>query len=208
MRALTDGLLFHPGGTTAADVLNRMADGTTNYNLDDPFKPALDETLDELDDVRRKIQETRARLAGLESAEDRLTARYKEQQAAKDRFAETGEIDPVLLPSVEALAEAEEAKQREEIKSAEAEEFVLSDDLKEAGWKADKTLRVTDTEIIVTIRKKRTDAPVDVEGVKKRIAKVVENAMQPFCVDDSRYRRVLRERIARRPQQPKGPPDD
>ncbi|WP_432448916.1 hypothetical protein [Aliiroseovarius marinus] len=99
-------------------------------------------------------------------------------------------------------------KQREEIKNAEAEEFALSDNLKEAGWRADKTVRVTDTEIIVTIRKKRTDTPVDVEQVKKRIAKVVENAMQPYRVDDSHYRGVLRERIARRPQQTKGPPDD
>jgi len=79
--------------------------------------------------------------------------------------------------------------------------------LKDAGW-TDDPIRVTETEVIVTIRRRRTDEPVDVEKTKKRIAKVVENAMQPFCVDDSHYRRVVRERIARRPQQPKGPPDD
>lgn len=207
MRTLADGLLFHPSGTTASDVLKRMADGTTNYNLDDPFKPAIDETLDELEDVRRRIRETKARLAGLENAEKRLEARFDEQQAAKDRFAETGDIDPVLLPSVDALAKAEAAEQRHEIKKAESEKFVLPAELKDEGWTEDP-IRVTDTEIIVTIRKRRSDTPVDVEQTEERIAKVVENAMQPYRVDDSHYRRVLREHIARRPQQPKGPPDD
>lgn len=207
MRNLADGLLFHPGGTTASDVLQRMVDGTTNYSLDDPFKPAIDETLDELEDVKRKIRETKARLAGLENAEKRLEARFDEQLTAKNRFAETGDIDPVLLPSVEALAKAEAAEQRHKIKEAEAEKFVLPTELKDEGWTEDP-IRVTDEEIIVTIRKRRTDTPVDVEQTEERIAKVVENAMQPYRVDDSHYRRVLNERIAKRPQQPKGPPDD
>ena len=208
MKTAADGLFFHPDGASAGDVLKRMAAGTTNYNLDDPFLPAIAETIQALEKLEGQIIRAEERLIRLRHAKIQAEKRLSEQQAAAERFAKSGEIDTTLMPSVEALAEAEAKKQREEIKKAEANEFVLSDDLKEAGWKADKTIRVTDTEIIVTIRRKRTDTPVDVEQVKKRIAKVVDNAMQPYRVNDSHYRRVLREHIARRPQQPKGPPDD
>ena len=206
MRTVADGLFYHPDGVTSADVLKRLAEGTTNYNLDDPFKPAIDETEQELAKLEERIFRAEQRLITLRHEKIRAQQRLEAQSAAKARFVETGEIDEVLLPSVLSLAEAEVAEQRKKIK--DAENFVLPEDLKSAGWKADKTIRVTDTEIIVTIRKRRTDTPVGVEQTEERIAKAVENAMQPYRVDASHYRRVLREHIARRPQQPKGPPDD
>lgn len=121
-------------------------------------------------------------------------------------FALTGEIDEVLYPTVDALAEAEAAAQREEIRIGET--FVIPTELKNAGWEADKSIRVTDTEIIVTLRKRRTDSPVDVEQVQQRIEVAVREAIQPFATDVSPYRSLLRDRIASRPQQPREPPDD
>jgi len=156
--------------------------------------------------LEERIFRAEQRLIMLRHEKARAQQRIEEQRAAKKRFVETGEIDEVLVPSVLALAEAEASEQRKEIR--DAEKFVLPEDLKNAGWEADKTIRVTDTEIIVTVRKQRTDTPVDVEQTEERIAKVVEIAMQPYRADDSHYRRVVREHIARRPQQPKGPPDD
>lgn len=206
MRTEADGLFYHPDGATAAAVLKRMAESTTNYNLDDPFEPAIDESERELAKLEERIFRAEQRLITLRHEKVRAQQRLEEQRAAKKRFVETGEIDEVLVPSVLALAEAEAAEQRKKIR--DAEKFVLPQDLKKAGWEADKTIRVTDTEIIVTIRKRRADTPVDVELAKERIAKTVEDSMQPYRVEDSRYRRVLREHIARRPQQPKGPPDD
>lgn len=207
MRTGADGLLFHPEGTTGTDVLKRMVEGTTNYNLDDPFKPAIDEAEREVAKLEEQIFRAEQRLISLRHEKLRAQQRLAAQQAAQERFAETGELDPTLLPSVETLAKAELAKQRDEVKKAEAEKFALPAELSDAGWVEDP-IRVIDTEIIVTIRKRRTDPSEDVEQVEARIAKVVERAIQPFRVDDSHYRRVLRERIARRPQQPKGPPDD
>lgn len=206
MRTVADGLFHHPDGATAEKVLKRMAEGTTNYNFDDPFKPALDETEQELAHLDAQIDRAEHRLIELRHKRIRTQERLQAQQTAKEHFAETGEIDEVLFPSIESLVEAEAAAEREKIKKAE--KFALPDKLKEEGWKADKSIRVTDTEIIVTIRKRRTDTPVDVQQTEKRIAKTIQRAMQPFRADDSRYRRVLRERISTRPQQPKGPPDD
>ncbi|MDC0739402.1 hypothetical protein N6L24_14025 [Cognatishimia sp. SS12] len=207
MKTVADGLLFHPDGSTGADVLKRMVEGTTNYNLDDPFKPAIDETEQEVAKLDEQIFCAEQRLIALRHEKVRAQQRLEQQQTAKERFAETGEIDEALLPCTEVLAKAEAAQQREEIKEAEAAKFLLPVELRDAGW-IDDPVRVTETEVIITIRKRRTDEPVDVEQTEKRIAKVVENAMQPFRVNDSHYRCVLRERIARRPQQPKGPPDD
>lgn len=207
MRTVADGLLFHPNGSSAADVLKRMANGTVNYNLDDPFIPAIEQGKRELAKLDEQIFRAEQRLIALRHEKARAEQRLEAQQAAKERFAETGEIDPALLPSVERLAESEAAKQREEIKKAEAEKFVLPTELKKAGWE-EGPIRVTDTEIIVTIRKCRRVAPVDVEQTKKRLAKTVETSMQPFRVEDSHYRSVLRYRVMARPQQPREPPDD
>lgn len=207
MRTMPDGLFFHPNGSGAAAVLKRMAEGTTNYNLDDPFLPAMHETRQEISKLDAQIIRAEERLIRLRHEKARAENRLEEQNEAAAQFVETGEIDPALLPSVEPLAKEEAKEQREEIKKAEAEKFALPVELSESGW-VDDPVRVTDTEIIVTIRKRRADTPVDAEEVEGRIAKVVENAMQPFRADASRYRVVLRERVAKRPQQPKGPPDD
>lgn len=46
MKTTQDGLFDHPDGASAAAILKRMAEGTTNYHLDDPFKPAINATND------------------------------------------------------------------------------------------------------------------------------------------------------------------
>ncbi|MES2336074.1 MAG: hypothetical protein V4551_15545, partial [Pseudomonadota bacterium] len=45
MRVVRDGLFHHPEGATAQAILKRMAEGTTSYHFDDPFKPAIDAAL-------------------------------------------------------------------------------------------------------------------------------------------------------------------
>lgn len=82
MRTGADGLFFHPDGMTAADVLKRMAEGVTNYNLDDPFKPAIDETADELARVKAQIERAEYRLITLKHEQARLERRLEAQQAA------------------------------------------------------------------------------------------------------------------------------
>jgi len=106
MRTAADGLFFHPDGISAGDVLKRMAEGTTNYHLDDPFMPAIDETEREVAKLKEQIFRAEERLFVLQQKKLRAEQRLEAQQAAKERFAETGEIAADLLPSVEGLAEA------------------------------------------------------------------------------------------------------
>lgn len=204
MRVVSEGLFFHPKGSAPADVLNRILDGTVNPRLDSPFAPAFAETREARERIMQQIQRTETRLAVLRGMLQRMDERAEAQKAATDLYAETGEIDPILLPSCESLAKAEVAEQAQKVK--EETDFVMPDDLAKDGW-AKKSVRVTDDEIIVTIRKIRTDKPVTVEAKAKAIVEKIKIAMQPFQVDGAHYRRVLRDRIATRPQQPKGPPD-
>lgn len=204
MRVVSEGLFYHPKGSAPADVLNRILDGTVNLRLDDPFWPAFAETCEARERIMQQIQRTETRLAVLRGMLKRMDDRVEAQEAATDRYAETGEIDPILLPSCEELAKAEVDKQAQKVKDETA--FVMPDELAKDGW-ARKSVRMTDHEIIVTIRKIRTDKPVTVEAKAKAIVEKIKIAMQPFQVDGAHYRRVLRDRIATRPQQPKGPPD-
>jgi len=127
------------------------------------------------------------------------------QEEAEAHFAETGEIYPILVHSCEALAKAEVAAQDKQAK--EDIGFELPTELAEDGW-SKKSVRVTEHEILVTIRKIRTDTHTNIEDEAEAIAEKIKIAMMPFQVDGAHYRRVLRDRIASRPQQPKGPPDD
>jgi hypothetical protein len=206
MRTARDGLLYHPDGEKADDVLKRMAEGTTNYRLDDPFKPALDETKSKLERLADQIFDAEARVRMLKAEQRRVKERLEAQQEAITQYAETGEIDPVLVPSVERLAKAEVAKQDKKIR--DELDFEVPDELVADGWSQKGPARVTEHEIIITIKKSRTDKTEYVEKAKKRIAKKVEQALLPYQTDDSHFRGILRERIATRPQQPKGPPDD
>lgn len=204
MRVVSEGLFFHPKGDDAGSVLNRMLDGTVNPRLDDPFWPAVLETREARKRIVQQIQRAEGRLNVLRGMLKRMDEQVQAQEAAPELYAETGEIDPILLPSCAELAKAEVAEQAKEVKNDTA--FVMPDELVKDGW-ARKSVRVTDHEIIVTIRKIRTDKPVTVEAKAKAIVEKIKIAMQPFQVDGAHYRRVLRDRIATRPQQPKGPPD-
>lgn len=204
MRVVSEGLFFHPDGSEPSDVLNRMLDGTVNPRLDSPFAPAFAETREARERIVDQISRTEGRLAMLRGMLARMDERLAAQEAAEVTFAETGEIDPILVPSCVTIAKAEVDKQAHKVKDETA--FVLPDELVKAGW-SQKSVHVTDNDIIVTIRKTRTDAPVTVEETAKAVVEKIKIAMQPFQVDGAHFR-VLRDRIATRPQQPKGPPDD
>jgi len=203
MRVVSEGLFFHPDGSEPSDVLNRMLDGTVNPRLDSPFAPAFAETREARERIVEQISRTEDRLAMLRGMLARMDDRLAAQEAAEATFAETGEIDPILVPSCVTIAKAEVDKQAHKVKDETA--FVLPDELVKAGW-SQKSVHVTDNDIIVTIRKTRTDAPVTVEETAKAVVEKFKIAMQPFQVDGAHFR-VLRDRIATRPQQPKGPPD-
>lgn len=203
MKTLADGLFFHPKGGTPDHILGRLVDGEANLRLDYPFAPAIDQTQQEIKKLDQQIENAEARVRLLKGTKDRAEARLEQQHVAEERYAETGEIDDVLLPSCDQLAKVKEAKQNAKIK--DELDFTLPDELKAEGWH--ESVRVTDREIIVTLKKTRTDNPSDVQVEAKKLVKKVKDAMRPFQTDDAHYRRVLRERIASRPQQPKGPPD-
>lgn len=205
MKTVVDGLFYHPEGDEPADVLKRLVEGTTNPRLDDPFEPALDETRMEMKRLREQLWNAKARVAILEHEQIRVQKRLEAQYKAKAHYAETGEIDPILVPSCEALAKVEVAAQDKKVK--EDIGFELPTELEENGW-LKKSVRVTEHEILVTIRKIRTDTHTNIEDKAEAIAEKIKIAMKPFQVDGAHYRRVLRDRIASRPQQPKGPPDD
>lgn len=204
MRVVSEGLFEHPRSSAPADVLNRILDGTANPRFDSPFAPAFAETREARERIVQQIQRAEERLNVLRSMLKRMDDRAEAQEAATERFAATGEIDPILLPSCVSLAKAEVAEQAQKVKEETA--FVMPDELAKDGW-ARKSVHVTDNEIIVTIRKIRTDKPVTVEVKAEAIVEKIKVAMQPFQADGAHYRRVLRDRIATRPQQPKGPPD-
>ncbi len=204
MKTLADGLFFHPKGGTPDHILGRLVDGEANVRLDYPFAPAIDQTQQEIKKLDQQIQNAEARVRLLKGTKDRAEARLEQQHVAEERYAETGEIDDVLLRSCDQLAKSKEAKQNAKIKGEL--DFTLPDELKDGGWHK-QSVRVNEREIIVTLRKTRTDNPPDVQVEAKKLVKKVKDAMRPFQTDDAHYRRVLRERIASRPQQPKGPPD-
>jgi len=201
MKVVTEGLFYHPGKDS---VLERMVDGTVNPRLDDPFGPAIVEAAVERDRIKEQIRTAERRLLVLQGELKRAEAKLVAQAEARDHYAETGEIDPILVPSCEALAKAEIAEQDKKAKEDIA--FNMPTELADDGW-SKKSIRVTEDEIIVTIRKVRTDTRTTVEDEAEAMAEKVKIAMMPFQVDDAHYRRVLRDRIAARPQQPKGPPD-
>lgn len=206
MRVVMDGLFAHPEGDDAAAVLKRMVDGTTNYRLDDPFKPALDETHRELKRLEKQIHDAEWRLISLKNERDRAKQRLAEQEAARARYVETGEIDPILVPSPKSIAEAHVAAAKEAVRKQT--DFALPPELEEQGWHRKGPIRVTEHEIIVTISKPRTDGAEQVEVVEQRIAESIAFALEPYRISDAHFRRVLRERISARPQQPREPPDD
>lgn len=204
MRVVSEGLFEHPKSSAPADVLNRILDGTLNTRFDSPFLPAFAETREARERIVDQIRRAETRLAVLRSMLQRIDERAEAQNAATERYAETGEIDPILLPSCESLAKEEVAEQAQKAKDETA--FAMPEGLAKDGW-SQKSVRVTDNDIIVTLVKTRTDKPVTVEAKAKVIVEKIKIAMQPFQVDSAHYRRVLRDRIATRPQQPKGPPD-
>jgi DNA-binding transcriptional regulator PaaX len=206
MRVVRDGLFHHPEGATAQAILKRMAEGTTSYHFDDPFKPAIDATDDEIARIEKRIFDAEWRIVALKEELKRAQQKRADQEAALIKFAETGEIDPVIMPPVDALARSEVAKADAEIRGKL--DFKLPDALTEQGWVQKGKPRVTEHEILITISKSRTDDTEYVEKVEERLAKAVSVALQPFAVDGSRFRKALRERIAARPQQPREPPDD
>ena len=204
MRVVSEGLFFHPKGSEPADVLNRMLDGTVNPRLDRPFDPAFAETREALERIVDQISRAVGRVAMLRGMLARMDERLAAQEAATAVYAETGEIDPILAPTCESVAKGEVAEHLQKVKDETA--FAMPDELAKAGW-LKKSVHVTDNEIVVTIRKLRTDKPVTIEETAKAIVEKIKIAMQPFQVDGAHFRRVLRDRIAIRPQQPKGPPD-
>lgn len=206
MKTVQDGLFYHPDGVTAEAILKRMADGTTNYRLDNPFKPAIDATADEIARIERKVRDAEARVVALKNELARAQQRRADQDAALVRFADTGEIDPILTPPVDSLARAEVAKADAAIR--DGVDFKMPAELEAQGWIQNGPPRVTEHEILITIKKTRTDNTEYVEQVEERIEKAVGIALQPFTLDGSRYRTGLRDRIATRPQQPREPPDD
>jgi len=201
MRVVEEGLFYHPGKDS---VLERMVEGTVNPRLDDPFAPAMAEATAERDRVRQQIARTEERLSLLRNELERAEAKLEAQIEAQTHFAETGEIDPILVPSCEALAKAEITKQAEKAKEDLA--FNMPEELEKGGW-IKKSIRITDDEILVTIRKVRKDTRTTVEDEAEAMTEKVKTAMMPYQTDDAHLRRVLRDRIAARPQQPKGPPD-
>lgn len=205
MKVVEEGLFFHPKGDGAEGILKRMLDGTVNPRLDDPFYPAIHETREARERLVKQIQNAESRLNLLRGMLKRLDENAEAQQAAIDRYAETGEIDPILVPTCESVAKVEVAEEAQKVKDETA--FVMPPELETAGWHR-KSVHVTQNEIVVTIYKVRTDKNAPVEAKAKAVAEKVKIAMQPFQVDGAHYRRVLRDRIATRPQQPKGPPDD
>ena len=204
MKVVEEGLFFHPKGEGAEGILKRMLDGTVNPRLDDPFYPAIHETRQERERLVAQIERAESRLNILRGMLKRLDEKSEAQQAAIDHYAETGEIDPVLVPSCESVAMAEVAEERQKVKAETA--FVMPPELETAGWHR-KSVHVTENEIVVTIYKVRTDNNVPVAAKAKAVVEKVKKAMQPFQVDGAHLRRVLLDRIATRPQQPKGPPD-
>ncbi len=204
MRVVSEGLFFHPNGSEPSDVLGRMIDGTVNPRFDSPFAPAFEETREARGRIVDQISRTEGRLAMLRGMLARMDDRLAAQEAAVTAYAESGEIDPILVPTCETVAKAEIAEQAQKVK--DETDFVMPPELETAGWHR-KSVHVTDNAIVVTIYKVRTDAPVTVEAKAKAVVEKVKIAMQPFQVDGAHFR-VLRDRIATRPQQPKGPPDD
>lgn len=205
MRVVEEGLFFHPGGNGAEVILKRMLDGTVNPRLDDPFLPAIHETREARERLVKQIQNAESRLNLLRGMLKRLDEKVEAQQAAIDHYAETGEIDPILVLTCESVAKAESATEAQ--KGKDETSFVMPPELETAGWHR-KSVHVTENEIVVTIYKVRTDNNVPVAAKAKAVVEKVKYAMQPFQVDGAHFRRVLRDRIATRPQQPKGPPDD
>ncbi|MCD1624665.1 hypothetical protein K7H22_01495 [Seohaeicola saemankumensis] len=203
-RILSDGLFFHPDGMTAMDMLKRLADGSSHHGFDNPFAPALAETDEKIARLKQQIRDAEQRVALLNSELERAQQRRADQQEALARFVETGEVDPILVPDCAKLAEDEAAKQRAAIK--EQVQFTLPKELEADGWSQKGDVQVTDSEIIVTIRKPRTDLPINVDLEASKIVAKVKEAVKPFSEEGSVYRFALRERIAARPQQPREPP--
>lgn len=202
---VVDGLFFHPKGSKPTDVLSRLVEGTTNGRLDNPFAPAINDTASEIAKLNEQIERAEIRTKLLRAAKERAEEKLLAQAEAVEKYSETGEIDPILEPSVDRLAAAEVAKQDAEYKKEI--EFAVPDQLVEAGWSQKGRIRVTEYEEIVVLRRSRKEYSERVEKVEERLSKAIQFSMLPFRTDGEHFH-LLRERIAKRPQQPEGPPHD
>lgn len=172
MTGLRDGIFAHQEGATPRHVVKRLLDGRVNPRLDNPFAMTFKEMADRLAKAKKQRFDAVHRLKALRSEIKRLEQEQRDLVEAQQRFVETGEIDPALIPECDHVV-AEQMSERNGI-ACEAARAVIEDKVKAEGWQVERT-HADDRYIYVTIKRRREEFDTVEEPQKERIvARVIE----------------------------------
>lgn len=181
---LNEGLFYHPAGTSPEEVLRRLADGSFNPRLDNPFLPKLAEMARQMQAVTKRRENLEAqqreiprKLADCARDAADLIDEFAELQAQMQRFEETGEIADVT--DADRVIAEQEAQHRH--KTIAAVETVL-EDLTEgamAGWEVEsKSAR--GKYVFVTFKRLASDFNAEPAPVPESIKEAVKAAVESY----------------------------
>jgi len=189
MSEIRDGFFYNPYGMAPAEQVRRLIVGEHNLAFDDLFSITVSEVADEIKDVESTRKKLLQQLSTLRKKLLRLRAQRDEIKQAVQTFAETGEIDPVLIPACQAMAAREQAALRaEDVPTKDAEiataKAALTEKLPD-GWSVMETT-ADDEFVYVTVRCKRAVvAPerLDREETRTRMVDRVREAFENYARD-------------------------
>ncbi|MGQ0565462.1 MAG: hypothetical protein ACT4OK_10370 [Gemmobacter sp.] len=172
MTGLRDGIFAHQEGSTPRHVVERLLDGRVNLRLDNPFAMTFEELKERIAKAKKQKFDAEHRVLLLAGEIDRLETQQRDLVEAQQRFVETGEIDPALIPECDHVV-AEQASGRNAV-ACKAARAVIEDKVKAEGWQVERT-HADDRYVYVTIKRAREEFDTVEEPQKERIvARVIE----------------------------------
>lgn len=182
---LNEGLFYHPAGTSPEDVLRRLADGSFNPRLDNPFLPKLAEMARQMQVVteRRLNLEAQQREIPLKLADCArdaadLIAEFAELKAQMQRFEETGEIADVLTDAKQVIAEQSAEHRSKTIAAVETELEDLTNGAM-AGWEVERKSSKGNY-VFVTFKRLVSDFNAEPAPVPESIREAVKVAVESY----------------------------
>ena len=175
MTGLRDGIFAHQEGATPRHVVERLLDGRVNPRLDNPFAMTFEELKDRIAKAKKQKFDAEHRVRALANEITRLEQQQRDLVEALQRFVETGEIDPSLIPECDHVV-AEQASERNGI-ACKAARAVIEDKVKAEGWQVERT-HADDQFVYVTIKRRREEFDTVEEPQKERIVARVRDAIE------------------------------
>lgn len=192
MSGLVDGLYSHVDGSEPKVVAKRLLEGRLNPRLDDPFGLTFEEMDAKIARLRKRKADAELRATIVKNELARAETERQQLLEAKERFYETGEVDPALLPDCSDIHTADKSAYDSE--TLDAAEQSLTESVDANGWEIDRR-RADDEFVYITIKRRRAEFEVDRieqrpvrERLVERIRSVVEahrDAIREFSIHRS-----------------------